>query len=414
MPYQLVAAKARLKSLDAVWEDVDLSAVDINEIYRTYRRVILTLSHTVVSGTFYLDLQDARQLVGNYTGYRTLPQWLTSMGNATLPTLSQAPTYRLYPARYTDIYRANYKTLPFDRTRHPDAQLPHRAKNDLLISGRGVDFRSMWTYCMITVNGFVHRVSGSREGLVVVDGGRTGRISKSNHVGLTSFRDVGALTYVPITANMVYKQNPAQRYADYAMVKLPMDISNKTVMLVLGGYLHVLDKAYYITGDRQIRIDLSALQLPDRIYDSIDKIDLSSLGLTASSNNPKHFALDDLFSDRAMLAYLTLPQSFFIVMDKTDLYVRRHIVEQTRNPGRYITEMPLKQFPLLSAYGRLYDYAPFPERGKCVLATDFIKQAHRTYHTYPWEDGVSVDPTSYPSDPWFWAQAFLLEIGRVA
>lgn len=414
MPYQLITAQARSKAIEAVWEEVDLSQTDINTIYSSYRRVILTLTHTVQAGTFYLDMETARTVVGVYTGVRKLGDWLQSLGTRSLPTMIQPPSFKTYPARYTDVWRAGYTVRPVDGTRHPDAQLPERAKNDLLLNRGDVDFRVNGNYCLTTVNGYFHRCAGTENGLVIVDGARTGFTGKDNHVGLMSFRDVGAVTSIPINASMVYKQYPDQRYADYAMIKSPVNLENKVVLISIGGYLHVLDRAYAVTGPYSIRINTDRLHLLDRLYQSLGQIELSSLGLTPAAKNAQQFAVSDVFSDRAIRAYLSLPQSFLIVMDKTDLYVRRHVVENTRLPGRYITNMPLDQFPLISAYGRMYDYAPFPQEGLCVLATNPIHRYHRNYNSIMWPAEQSVDPTSYSSDPWSFADAYLLEIGRLA
>lgn len=413
MPYQLVSAKVRSKSLESIWEDADLSAIDINQIFASYSKTILVLSHTVVAGTFYLNLEDARSMIGVYTGTKTIPQWLLSLGSSALPTLASPPTFKQYPVKYTDVWRAGYKVELFDRTRAPDSQFPDVSKNDLLISGRNVDFSSKYAYCLVTVNGFVHRVAGSQYGLVVVDGGRTGRVGANNHVGLLSFKDVGALRTIPISPDMLYKQHSSQQYKDYVMIKSPVDLDDKLVLLSIGGYLHVLDSAYAITGNRSIRVDTNALGYHDRIYDSTGQLNLDPLGLTPSSHNAKQYALDDLYSDRAIREYFCLPQSFIILLDKTDLYVRRHQVEQQRLPGRFLTEMPLKQFPLLSTYGRFYDYAPFPEEGRCVLATDPVQNHRRVYDTGDWEQQTTIDPSRYPSWPWYWPEGFLLEIGRI-
>jgi hypothetical protein len=94
MPYQLVSAKVRSKSLESIWEDADLSAIDINQIFASYSKTILVLSHTVVAGTFYLNLEDARSMIGVYTGTKTIPQWLLALGSSALPTLASPPTFK--------------------------------------------------------------------------------------------------------------------------------------------------------------------------------------------------------------------------------------------------------------------------------------------------------------------------------
>ena len=414
MPYLLVSAKARTKALEALWSDVELGNMDINQIFKTYSRVVLTLSHSIEAGTFYLDLSKARNQIGVYIGTKKLNDWLASLGNASLPTEAQAPSFKNYPVRYANAWMAGYKIRPVDGTRHPDAQLPERDKHDLLLEKEGVALKPLANYAMVTVNGFVHRVAGTQDGLVIVDGGRTGHLCNDNHVGIMSFKDVGPLQYVPITSGMVYKQDDTQKLSDYAMIHSPIDLDDKVVLMVIGGFLHVLDGAYDVIGNRAIRINVDTLSYVDRVYESMGRINLDTMGLTPSSNNEMQFALDEIRSDRAVQAYLSLPQSFFVVMAKTDLYVIRHPVEQTGLPGRYYSSKPWLPYPLISAWGCLHDYTPLVEREKVVIATNPVWRYNRNYHTSVWTKELSVSPNNYSFDPCEHAPAYLLEIGRVA
>lgn len=414
MPYQLVSAKVRGNDRSAIWEDADLGQTDINAIFKNYSRIILTLTHTVVSGTFYLNLEDARSQIGVYTGTKLLEDWLESLGNAALPTMAQAPSFREYPVLYSDAWRAGYTVTPVDGTRHPDAQLPDRDKNDLLLKRGNVNFKQYGNYMMATVNGFFHRVVGTEYGAVVMNGGRTGYLCDDNHVGVFSFREVGAIQYIPITPTMIYKQDEDQRYADYAMIQSPVNLDDRIVLLVIGGYLHVLDGAYDVIGSRAIRVNTDTLSYVDRVLESVGKIDLSTLGLEPSENNEFQFSLEELFDDQTIRAYLSLPQSFMVLLPKTDLYVRKTAVEQTKLAGRYYTDYPFVQLPLVSVLGKIYDYAPFPERGVTVLACDPIRRYRRNFHTALWKEEISVTPQSLPSDPFEWGDAYLWEFGRAA
>ena len=169
MPYSYKAAVARSKSLDALWAPVDLSNVDINQIFATYSKVYLTLGNTALSSDVYLDLASARTQIGVYTGTKTIPQWLASLGNAALPTMASLPALNPKPVRYADAFRAGYHVNPVDRTRHADAEIPFGEKNDLLIAKHDLDFRQWARYCLITVNGYFHRTFGAVEGLYVAE-----------------------------------------------------------------------------------------------------------------------------------------------------------------------------------------------------------------------------------------------------
>lgn len=413
MPYQYKGAVARSKSLDALWAPVDLSAMDINQIYATYSKVYITLRHTTQTVDVYLDMDTARTLIGVYTGSKTIPQWLTAVGNSALPTIVSLPQLNPKPVRYADAFRAGYHIKPVDRTRHPDADIPFGEKNDLLLSKHTVDFRQWGRHCLVTVNGYFHRVIGALEGLYVVDGGRTGRTGNDNRIGLHSFREVGALDLIPITPDMIYKTHETQKYANSAHIKLPYSVEGKVVLLVLGGHLHVLDRAYTLIGHRSLKVDFNNLLLAERLYEAWGQIDLSSLALETSPRNDRQISVEQLYSDEVLQAYLCLPQSFIVVVDAPELYVRRHQVETTGLPGRFIA--PKKDFrnlPLLSENGRVVDYRVFPEEDQYVLSTEVVREERYTFNTAPWKVTNSIDNTHYMGRPWRLADAQFLEFGR--
>ena len=412
MPYQLSAAKVRGKLITDLWEDADLSLVDINTIFKRYRQVWLKLTHTSLPDPVYLDLMSVRALIPPTSSSITLTQWFVSRGNASLPHVSSYPEFDMNSAKWANVWEAGYTVQPVDRLRTPQAEIPNAAKNDLLLTRGTVDFRNWWKYCLVTVNGFVHRVQGAQEGLYVVDGGRTGRIGNDNHVGIYSFREVGAMKVIPITPAMIYKRHVDDKHKNYMHLKMPVSLENKLVILVLGGYLHVMDRSFRITTDKTIRIDFNNLNLIARIFESRRNINLESLQLDVAEANPEQIDVEDLYSDRALTAYACLPQSFVAIIDTPEGYVRRHAVEKSGLPGRFLTPMPHKPLPLVSSLGRIYDYQARPEAGRCVLATDHAREFNLNFATMPWRLSDSVDESHYRSKPWRFAKAHQLEIGR--
>lgn len=412
MSYQYLDAIARSKTQDNRWGQVDLSQVPLNAIYSDYSKVYLTLLHVPTNRTVYLDMDAVRELAGIDTRPRPLAGWLTGLGNQTLPTQSFLPQLKTYRMQYADAWRAGYDIRPVVIGRHPDSQINPGSRNDLLLQKDGVDFRQWGRYCLVTVNGMFHRVGTGPEGLYVIDGARSGRIANDNQIGIHSFREVGSLDLIPITPDMIYKSNPNQRYENFANIRLPYSVEDKTVLLVLGGYLHVLDRAYRQTSAQSIQIDFNNYKLPERIYDSGRLINLESLRLENSPNNEYQHSVRDLYSDETLIKYMTLPQSFLVVVNATNLYVRRHPLENTGLPGRYIAPEPMERYPMFSALGRCFDYRAFPQEGRTVLASTPATEQHYNFQTVDWKVQNAVDPTRYSADPWRFADAYLMEIGR--
>lgn len=412
MSYQLVAAKARSRGLDAIWSDLDISQMTIGALFLNYHNLWLTLSHSAVEQPLYLELNRVRDEIASRYHLLTVPQWLEVIGDASLPTSVALPEFTLRKVRYTDAWRAGYDIQPFDRTRHEEAQIPHGDKNDLLISRDDVDFQTYHRFAMVTVNGFFHRTGGSPAGLQVIDGGRSGRIANNNQVGLHSFNKVGRLEFIPITPDMVYKLVESDKLSNHAYLELPYEVEDKVVLLVLGGYLHVLDDVYTRISARSIRVNFQRIPLPERYFESLDNIDLSSLPLTRDENNPKHVSVEELYSDPVIKAYLCLSQSFLVVLNAKNFYVRRHIVPNAHLPGRYETTLDSESLPLVGAYGRVYDYAAFNDWGVKILACTENQRRRYMFRTTNWRGQVSIDDSLETYRPWEWAQAHLLEMGR--
>ncbi|WJJ55143.1 hypothetical protein [Xanthomonas phage RTH11] len=414
MSYQLVAAKARSKGLDAIWSDVDISAMKISALFANYTSVWMTLSHPALTKNVYLKLDDVREQVSSKYHNLTIPQWLTAIGDLALPTNVALPDLTLRKVRCTDVWRAGYDVKPFDRTRHPDAQIPYGEKDDLLLSKEGVDFRIYHRFSLVSVNGFFHRTGASEHGLQVVDGGRTGRLGNDNQVSLHSFYGVGALDFIPITADMIYKTTADGKLADRAYVELPYNVEDKTVLLVIGGYLHVLDEVYTRIGPRSLRINMNQLALAERYFESWKLLDLTSLPLTLNKDNPGHISPEELYSDEVIKAYLSVSQSFVIVVNTKDFYVRRHPVVNSQIPGRYEVPAGTERLPLFGPWGKVCDYAIFPDWGVNVLACSENMRKRYMFRTTDWRGRRTIDDSQYAYRPWDWANGHLLEMGRVA
>lgn len=412
MPYQLVTAHVRSKDAARQWSEADLSAMPINRIFQTYSKIYLTLSNPSLAKPVYLDMEDARKSIGLSTIPRTIGQWLMSIGNATLPTVPVLPSFEPKFARYANIWVAGYSAKRVALGRNPDSEINEGDKFDLLLTKPGLEPLQYGRSLLATVNGFFHRIYAADDGFYIVDGGRSTMIANDNRIGLHDFRDVGAIDVVPITMEMVYKTALDQRLGQYAYIKLPYDVSRKTVGIVIGGYLHLLDTTYRVSGDRTLRVDFNNLSLAERLFASGQAINLKPLMLESSEGNELKRSVEDLYSDKTIRAYLTLPQSFLVIFDADSMYVRRHPLENMQFPGRYMGRWPEQRYPLFSALGQCLDYQAFPRDDRCMYATQSARVDRYNFATWEWRDRPAIDQTRYSAAPFHFADAHLLEIGR--
>lgn len=409
MSYSYVRAIAKPKGRMGRWQNVDLSTMPLYQIYETYAAVYLVLTNPYEEGEVALDLDAVRDSVS--LDSRTIRLWLNSLGNKSLPTTDTIPQIVVRTTRYRDAWLANYDVKLVPRLANADADLPNSEKDDVLLTRAGTDYNTFYKHCLVSVNGLFHQTRYSVNGVYVTNAGKSGRIANRNNIGILSFLDVGELKFVPITTDMIYRPFEGNKLGNAAYINLKQSTENKTVLLVLGGYLHVLDQNYQIVGDGLIKIDFNNLPLTQRFFESKHLIDLSSLPLTQSKVNPDLVSLEELYSDAVIERYLTLSQSFFVVVDAPELFVERYQLERTSLPGRYISHQE-PRYHLELDLGRVGDYWVKTEDGQYVVAVD-SNQVHRyQYETTGWQEAHAIDPSREPSHPWDYSRGFFVEIGR--
>ena len=407
--YQLVSALAKPRGRDGRWLEVDLSQIPLSQIYTDYSKAILILTNTLLSGQVSLDIEAVRDqaVMVNLT-----PQaWFATLGNKSLPTSNTIPELKTATVKYSDAWYSNYNMQLADRLAHPNAQLPNAEKEDVLMTRAGTDYELFYKHCLVTVNGLVHRTELSGYGIYVDDAGASMRIAKDNQIGIISFREVAELELVSITPEMIYRPNAQTGLGQRAYINLNRDLDGKTVLLVLGGYLHVLDDCYRIVGDSMVMIDWSRVPLAQRYFHSKHLIDLSSMGLSTVETNSELVSVPELYGDPAIEAYLTLSQSFFVIVDTPELFIERHKLEETKLPGRFISNIdPI--FPLENGLGQLSEYWKIDDDERWVVATKNNVLPKYQFEETHWKKNPAIDDSRITVKPIRYNSAFMLEIGR--
>lgn len=413
--YNLVSALGKSKEYNGRWSSVDISDISMVQLYHDYIQVIVTLtSNFAPTVKLSLDLDELKS--GNLSATYTFSEFLTLNGNAALPTFLDTYVLETKYAKYVDAFKAHYKVVPVGPEGHVDSPVP-MLDRDWLSLTRSVETYPDFDYdffqknCLISVNGMIHLADSDGEQLLVIDGAKSARIANKNQIGIISFREVGELNFIPITEAMVHR-----RYADVPLSKaLYIDIGtsvlNKTAMLVLGGYLIVLDSTtFYRLSDDIYVINLENYPLLERYYESKESIDLSSLGLDASIENEHMVNRNQLYSDEVLTKYATLSQSFIVFVDSEDVFVEKQALPRSRLPGKF-TSPVAPVWPLVVGCGAIGDYWSVKEDGQWALTVTKNWQVNYLFNTTLRSNINNVDDAREASNPLDIGRGHFLKIG---
>jgi hypothetical protein len=413
MTYSLVSAVARKRNSVEPWASVDISSMSFSQIYSAFARCIVTLSNNLLPNNVYLDLAAIQATAGLNFTTQTFISYLANLGNKSLPTTAQPPSTALTPVLYGDAWQAGFSCDVANASVAPSVPLPIMDKHDVLLTRANTDYSFMAQHALITINGFFHYSGGvSNNGVYAIGGADTWRKGNDNQVGIYSFANVASLQLIPITESMIYKQTELQELGEFTYLNVGQSFSGKTPMLVLGGYLHALDGCYDVVGNGQLRINFNKIPLPERIFESRKYLDLSSVPFASTANNPNQIAVSDLTNDAVIKAYLTLSQSFIVLVNTPYMYRRKWKLEQPKQPGRYYGyQQNLALFPLLGYVGRFRECVVKYDWGTYVFCTAENWKPNYLFRRTDWENQVSLDSSLVGSQPISWLPGYVLELG---
>ncbi len=413
--YYYTSALVLPKSPNARWVLEDVSRVSLQSLMDDYIEAYIGVQ--IPNGaTFFTSKTDIFSSWFPMNLSTTLEQWLTGLPTAfMLPKVSASlPTV----SKQTILATSGYNAL-YHPTRIPPASMaiatpePLGALTDVLVTRTGTNYNDLYNYCIFTINGFVHNsqlISGT--GIRIVGGGSTNDISNNNHFGIISFRSIGTIQQIPFTKSMLSTPDPLMLVGQTAYINLGVSLLNKSVILSIGGYLHSNDNTFKIVNYETglIVVNLNNINLAERLFESAKHIDLSSLGLTKHPYDTQAINFNDLSNNTIMTNYLTLSQSFAIVVNTPSLYTALNLVESSNLPGRFITQSePI--FPLSLASGRLPEYTVVNDHGKYTLGIDNALIPNYQFETTDWQNDTWLFPNLMNDKPYKQSLGHLLEIG---
>lgn len=382
MPYSYTRSVALPRSSAAQWVEPNLASTPLRDMYATYEHVILVLTHSALTGERFVDMDQYRLLYS--TSLQTVSQWLsTTIGDNTLEYIDNLPNNPVGHIKYAQAVQQRFKLgiNTYSGVIPSDYSFGH---TDIAMS-RSVPYTNMdllQQYALVTVNGYVHdtKVKSSTNELFVVNGARSARKARSNNVGILSLFKMGSMTKHRILTANIEATNTGEPLYDgitFTVPDLTSDyLDNKSYILVLGGYIVTVDNGnhgstilpgkFWRAGSNVFRLNLNNLHYVERIIESSQYLDLFELGLTGNPADPRTIDINQIKTDVVVRKYLTMSQSFLVVLDSPNLQVSTIDIQDTHTPGHFLCSNEPK-YPLSVGYGRLAEYNKELGDGKWAL-----------------------------------------------
>ena len=382
--YQLNAGLLKSRDLGAEYEEVDLSSYTVKKLLSGYKEAYLVLSHYALTHKVTLRLRDAESLIVGLPTDPTVTAWLTSLGNASLPTTDGEPTVVQKRILARDVWQAGFTATLSVPSGSPLNDAPDADKIDIWVTRDKADYLELQQHALATVNGLMHRLDADTNGMYIKHGGETFAKSKNAILGLLSLEAVGKVTTHTITADMLYHPSPEGKFKDSTWIKLPFDSTGKTVGIVIGGYLHLLSKDTKVIGPHTLKVMMNRIPLLERYMVSRKLMNMTSMErfheVSEADIDKDLYVTEGFFSNECLTELLTLSQSFLIELDTDNLSVSYTKTTNTFLPGRfYFEERPL--LPLRTELGLLPSYVTLDENGVWVLCIDNNLRQNRTFNT---------------------------------
>lgn len=400
------------------WKKVDVEHLPIKELPTHYSELILIID----IGSPYNTLRSLKlknlieePIWENASPGITVRDWLVSIKERTLPYDKTLFNYSEKYVRYGQLFHCGYSVEPIGHHASPDSGGSNTTKEDLYITKPNVSGTELGKYGLFSVNGFYHLADYDEKGVYLFDGHRTMLKGNDNQVGVLSFKEVGELKQIPITEDMIHSPAPDVALSEGIYIKVPEQYAMEgwTFIFSIGGYLHVGDGSYALSGERTFRLYHNRFNLLDRYMSDRDEMDLSSLAFTEYPDykNPSLVPVKELLTDKILKAYLTLPQSFIVAVKTPQLFHELEPIE-TPFPGRGL--LPKDQFfnqPLVGRHGRTNEYHPIIEGDTVVLAGSQNILHRYDYRYRTWMSQSAVDNKRLFSHPFSHVSLFMRLLG---
>lgn len=397
--------------LGSYWQSQDISGKTLQEVQTEYRGVYLILNHPASSEDLYVKLDYTVQWQSSST--MTISQLISAIGNNAVMIEDKLPNEELADVRYEEARRAQYKIELAKIGYHYPDNHPRAELTDLELTRPKVvtDLSLVHKNCLISVNGYFHMTDSDGERLFVKDGGKTCVKSNNNHIGLHSFMDIGEIQKIPLYSTFLEPFSEESSLRDRISITLDnIDVEGKSILLVIGGYLVFPEEnVFWQYGEESFALDLKSLSYVERIMESSHFLDLSELKLTDYNFHDTAYDFEELWSDDVIFKYLTMSQSFIVVIDSEFLSLQKIHIRHNSYPGMFTSSVePI--YPLVTGYGKIGEYWKTHEDGFWAVNIHEGYLRNYLFNLRNQQDMRIITDQVLPSNPAFNSRGTMLRI----
>lgn len=400
--YQYVKSFLKPIGINQSYQDINVSLMTLGELYKKFIDGYIELSNTAIAGNVFLSLADLKSCDLPKRDNLTFEFWLSYIGDLSLPTTDTRVQFTQKKISHRDALQAGYEPMICNRDAHYEAELPQSQKKDLYLTKSTGAIGLLRTRSLVSVNGHLHPHRPYYRGICVLGGGESTPADGSFLCSITSFATIGDVTFVPFTQSMIHRYAPATPYSQKAIIDTVADLSNKTIMLSIGGVLVTSGDVIEVVNPENgiIKLNLSRFDMISAIYGAIGKINLESLGILNENSLVNNYLVPKtaLHSDEVILKYLQLVQTFLIVIDNPNVQISKQPVSRTGIAGKFETRFN-PSLPLIDETGHIVEYwADAQNDGWYILHTNSRWCKKRITQTRPMDSIVALNQSMAVND----------------
>lgn len=395
--YKLDTAPAIVRSRKTRdWLKVDISAMKVADVFANYREIEVGI-YDVYNKPYTLNLYDYEFELRNFQ--ETLQTWFDRMGTRALALKSELPTLLFKEVNYVPLTYFEGQFQLARRGWHPSHEVPMEDYDDVIVAYNSITSKYLHEHALFTVNGLFLPSTYHAYGVRLLNAGDVIRKTGKVELGLLNFEQVGSVDTIPITPEMVFKVDDAKDYYSELMIKSPKTLAGKTLGIVIGGFLHLLDGLIRPNSDTTAMIILKDIPIVERVIATKGVLDLDFMGLDGLDDS---VLVSTIVNDANILKYLTSPYSFLVLVDNKDLCKRWDPVDVNAGLGNYLIDDSTSLGLLVDDTGRGIDYWPKWECGKWALCTEHSHRNTHSFHNAPWQSQTRINSAAIgvrPADP---------------
>lgn len=350
--YTLLKTIALSKSVGSQWEYIESKNISLYSLFENYSGLYFQLTNDIMPGDIFFNAYDLYNelCVLNID----IVKWLSQLGNRAVPTTTILPNFDIKYAKYTDAFRSEYKVKLYNYGKPTPLGYSRNDLIDALITRPkySTDLTLLDSHCLLSVNGFYHNTKIDTTGVCIENAGKSAFISKQNQVGVLSFMGIGGLKKIKLEANDIKPFEQNGKLIDKIFFSINENIGNRSFLLVLGGYMVYPDARYFKQiSDNAFMLDLNQIKYLERLLESKNFIDLSSINIFKD----KLIDSDLAKTDDVIRQYMTLSQSFLVLVETPKLAFNKIQIKKSNLPGLFhCYQDPI--YPLMVGYGRMVEY----------------------------------------------------------